>query len=462
MAARDRETLDLFTEETYTVSALGRELAGLLREAYPSVWVAGEVQRFRVHGSGHCYFELVEKGQGDSVVGKLDAAIWRADAARIQSGLARHGQRLADGLAIRCRVTLDFYPPHGKLQIHVKEVDPAFALGELEARRRETLAALEAAGLLDANRGVPLPDLPLAIGLVTSAGSAAYHDFVSTLEESGYGFRVWFVHSAVMGKDAEPGVASALELLAAAGVDCIALVRGGGAKSDLAAFDSRAIALAVARSPLPVLTGLGHEIDESVADRVAHRAFKTPTKVAEFLVERLTGADLRAATLRDRCVRAGRLPLARASAALAAAERRVVSARARLTRLGARLAGIARAFATASPRALRDARDRLGRTGLRLGVAAPRTVAVARRERAAAAGRLIVSARGRLAAVAAHLGGVSRLVAELAPERTLRRGFSITRSPAGRALRRPSEVAPGEKLTTELAGGKLASRVEEA
>lgn len=462
MSARDRQNLDLFAEETYTVSSLGRELAGLLREAYPSVWIAGEIQRFRVHGSGHCYFELVEKGDGDDVVGKLDAAIWRSDAARIRASLAHHGQRLTDGLAIRLRATIDFYPPHGKLQIHVKEVDPAFALGQLEARRRETLAELEAAGLLDANRRVPLPDLPLAIGLITSQGSAAYHDFLSTLEESGYGFRVLLVHSAVMGRDAERGVASALELLAASGVDCIALVRGGGAKSDLAAFDSRTIAFAVARSPLPVLSGLGHEIDESVADRVAHRAFKTPTKTAEFLVERLAEAEQSAAILATRLARTGRWPLARAAAALARSERRFVAARSRLASLGARLDAAARRLAAAAPRAVRAARERVGRTGLRLGLASPRAVADARRARAALAGRLVATARGRVAAVSAHLAGVRRLVAELAPERTLRRGFSITRAASGRALRDPSEVAPGERLTTRLAGGTLASRVEES
>ncbi|MCB1009370.1 MAG: exodeoxyribonuclease VII large subunit, partial [Acidobacteria bacterium] len=168
MSARDRQNLDLFAEETYTVSSLGRELAGLLREAYPSVWIAGEIQRFRVHGSGHCYFELVEKGDGDDVVGKLDAAIWRSDAARIRASLAHHGQRLTDGLAIRLRATIDFYPPHGKLQIHVKEVDPAFALGQLEARRRETLAELEAAGLLDG----PADDLP-PLGALRAAMDAA-------------------------------------------------------------------------------------------------------------------------------------------------------------------------------------------------------------------------------------------------------------------------------------------------
>lgn len=447
--------------ETYTVSGLGRELQGLLRAALPSVWVAGEIQRFKTHASGHVYFELVEKGDGDAVVGKLDAVLWRGDAARVRTQLDRHSQRMADGLAIRCRVALDFYPPHGKLQVQVKEVDPVFALGELARRREETLAELAATGLLEANRARPLAALPLHVGLVTSAGSAAYHDFLATLAESGYGFRVTFVHAAVQGSEAERAVASALALVATAGADCAALVRGGGARSDLAAFDSRAIALAVARSPLPVLTGLGHEIDQTVADRVAYQAFKTPTKVAEFLVARMQGADLAVALLRERLATASRLPLARAATALAVAERRALGARARLAQLAARLAALSRALGGAPPRALRAAGSRLRLAAQRLGREGPRGLDRAEREWRQLAVRLEVTARGRLALAAARLGGMARLVTGLAPERTLRRGFSVTRGPSGRALRAPSEVAPGERLTTQLAGGEIASRVEE-
>src|SRR4029078_7543944 len=115
--------------------------------------------------------------------------------------------------------------------------------------------------------------------------SAAYHDFLSCLRESGYGFRVIFFHAAVQGKEAEREVVSALRALAGLDVDCAVLIRGGGSRTDLAAFDSRAIAEAVARAPLPVLTGLGHEIDQSISDLVAHTALKTPTKVAELLVD---------------------------------------------------------------------------------------------------------------------------------------------------------------------------------
>jgi exodeoxyribonuclease VII large subunit len=401
---------------TYSVSQLGREIQELLREAFASVWVAGEVSRPRAHASGHQYFDLVEKGEGDRVVGCLGAVVWRADWARLRPALERAGATLADGVAIRCRVTLDYYPPNGRLQAQVREIDPTFTLGELERRRRETLAALEAAGLVGANRALPLPALPLAIGLVSSQGSAAYHDFLATLAESGFGFCVLFVHAAVQGTEAEREVVAALELLAGRPVDLIALVRGGGSRTDLAAFDSRAIAEAVARSPKPVLTGLGHETDVAVADLVAHRAFKTPTKVAEFLVARLGEGEAAVERLRVALGRAARLPLGAARERLLGAERRATAARGRIER--------------------------------------------AESARQVLAWRLAGAARARLATAAERLEGRARLIASLGPASTLGRGFSITRTAAGELVRRPEQVAAGTRLVTELAGGTLASRVE--
>lgn len=227
--------LDLFSPEfdsapaapEFTVSQLGRALQELLRGAFESVWLTGEVARYRPSQAGHHYFDLIEKGDDDRIVGTLSAVIWRGEWARIRPVLDRAGQRLAEGLAVRCRVSVDFYPPGGRLQVQVREVDPAFTLGQLERRRRETLAELAAAGLLELNRSLPLPDLPLTIGLISSQGSAAYHDFLATLRESGFAFRVLFVHAAVQGVEAERDVVSALELLGNAPVDAIALVRGG-------------------------------------------------------------------------------------------------------------------------------------------------------------------------------------------------------------------------------------------
>lgn len=460
--------LDLYSEPagsggeaTYTVSQLGRQVQELLREAFASVWVVGEVSRHRPSQAGHQYFDLVEKGEGDRIEGTLSAVVWKGEWLRLRGALERAGGKLAEGLALRCRVTLDFYPPGGRLQAQVREIDPSYTLGALERRRRETLEALAAAGLLEANRALELPALPLALGLVTSHGSAAYHDFVASLAESGFGFRVTFVHAAVQGAEAERAVVSALELLGRAPVDAIVLVRGGGARSDLAAFDSRAIAEAVARAPRPVLTGLGHEIDQSMADLVAHQAFKTPTKVAEFLVARLTGAEQAALAVRRALARAGRLPVARARARLAGAEHRVTAARARLERVAARLGALGEALARGARRALRGGTAGARELAARLGRSAPRRLERAERERSIVAWRVAGAARARLAAAAARLEGRQRLVAGLAPARTLARGFSITRRADGALVRAPAEAPAGTRLVTELASGTLASRVEE-
>jgi exodeoxyribonuclease VII large subunit len=418
--------MDLFSPEldgvgmgegTYTVAQLGGEIQQLLREGYPSVWVVGEVQRLVARPNGHRYFELVEKGEGDSVVGKLDAVIWKGDFARIAPVLVQAGQALTEGVAVRCRVQIDFYPPHGRLQLHVKQIDPVFMLGELARRRQETWTELERAGLIEANRARTLPELPLAVALISSHGSAASHDFLATLRESGLGFRVTFLHSAVQGSAAESEVASALAAAQAMAVDCIALVRGGGSKSDLAAFDSRAIAFAVARCRLPVLTGLGHEIDQSVTDRVAHQAFKTPTKVAEFLVARIEAAELAMTRLGERARGIAELALARARERLGALERRALFARGR--------------------------------------------IAAAETRRTALAWRLAGAARARLATERARLDGRARLVAELAPTRALARGYSITRDATGALVRDRSSVRAGETISTTVANGTIVSRVEE-
>ena len=381
--------------------------------------MVGEVQRFRPSAAGHQYFDLVEKGEGaarDQIVGVLSAVIWKGEYQRLRPVLERAGERLADGLRIRCRASVDFYPPGGRLQVQIREIDPTFTLGDLAQRRQETLQALSAAGLLETNRALPLPALPMSIALVTSAGSAAYHDFLATLRESGYAFRVLVVHSAVQGAEAERSLPSALALAAGTNCDCIVLIRGGGSKSDLAVFDSQAVAEAVARAAKPVLTGLGHEIDESVADLVAHESFKTPTKVAEELVARISGAELAVARLREQLMRQARLAMAEAGGRLARAERRAVAARLRLAQISLRLAALAEGLRRVAMHRLRSADQ--------------------------------------------QLASWARLVGELSPARTLRRGFSITRDATGAVLRDPAAVPAGTTIVSELAMGPLRSRVE--
>jgi exodeoxyribonuclease VII large subunit len=425
------------------------------------VWVAGEAQRVRPSARGHLYFELVEKGERDEITGKLDAVVWKGDWLRVQRALAATGQKLGEGMQIRCRGSLDFYGPGGRLQLCIREIDPTFTLGLLEIRRRETLAALQAAGLLELNRSVPLCELPLTIALITSHGSAAWHDFLSGLQESGYGFRVLFVHASVQGKEAEREVVSGLASLAGLPIDCAVLIRGGGSRSDLAVFDSRAIAEAIARAPFPVLAGLGHEIDTSIADLVAHATFKTPTKVAEFLVEKIARQEQAVEELRRRLLREAEEPLRAAHEALGRAERGVEMARLRLAAAGHRIEEMARTLGRLGRSVLRRA-DRQGdELRIRLASQAPRIVEAGERERARLGGRVAASARSRLRETAAKLQGMERLCAQLGPERTLERGYSITRTAAGAVVRQPDQAAPGEILITQLSAGSITSRVEE-
>lgn len=446
--------------ETYSVSQLTDELAEFLREAFPPLWVVGEAQRIRASRNGHLYFELVEKGRGDRIVGKLDAVIWRTDFQRLRRVLGQNGQEIAEGQQLRCQGNLDFYGPGGRLQFIVRDVDPLYTLGQLELRRRQVLAALAEAGLLDTNKGLPLADVPLRIGLVTSEESAAYHDFLASLGESGFGFQVLFVHAAMQGREAERQVASALELLAGRDLDALVLIRGGGSRSDLAAFDSRAIAEAVARCRLPVLTGLGHEIDESIADRVSHRAFKTPTMVAEFLVDRLQQAELAIEGCAEALARGGQQAIRQAREALRRNERLVPAARLRLQAATFRVDDAARTLSRVGQLQLRAKAVELEGLPQRLVDAARRSIDRQREKPEALVRHLSDLAKNRLDLHRSILEGHARLCHQLAPERLLERGYSITTDASGKMLTDPSQLTVGEGLRTRLAHGVVESRVE--
>lgn len=451
---------------SYTVSQINEEIRDVLAETFPLVWVVGEAQRVRPNRSGHLYFELVEKGQGDRIVGKLDAVVWRTNHERLRRTLGASGQEIGEGQQLRCRGRIDFWAPGGRLQFVINDIDPLFTLGHLERRRRETLKALAAAGLLELNQSVPLPTVALKIGLITSEESAAYHDFLAGLVASAYGFRVFFVHAATQGREAEREVASALSLLGsspfAQDLDLIALIRGGGSRSDLAVFDSRAIAEAVARCPLPVLTGLGHEIDVAIADRVSHRAFKTPTMVAEFLANRVVEADQNITFCEESLVRLAQDKVRRAEEQLRRSERLAQTARLRLQSAAQTLGDLGRTLARLSHRRLQETTRLTDGLERRLGQGAPRIIGRQRHLPEQILHRIVDVASGRLRQADTRLQGLSRLCHELAPERILERGFSLTHTAAGDILRDPDQVTPGDALTTRVAGGTLKSRVEES
>ena len=413
------------------------------------------MQRLRPSRRGHNYFELIEKGTGDEVLAKLEAVAWKRDFERIRRSLAADGQELAEGHEVRCRCDLDFYPPFGRLQLVVREVDPTFSLGLLARRRRETLAALEAAGLLELNKRLSLPALPLRIVLVTSADSAAYHDFVTTLSESGYGFRVLLVHAAVQGQAAEGEIASAFATVPGLEADCAVLIRGGGSRTDLAAFDSRRVAEAVARCPLPVFTGLGHQTDQSITDLAAHTALKTPTKAAEWLIERMREADAAVVAIGRDLPRAARHRVGEAREWLGAVERGLGLARFQLRAAAERRLGFALRLTTAARRRLRREAERADDLAPRLRRAAGASLGRQAALPGRLAGEMVAASRGLLRAAETRIDGQSRLVRQLAPERTLERGFTITRGGDGRVVKEAGRLRPGDRLVTSFADGEV-------
>ncbi len=415
------QLFDTDAPTTLTVGELSARIGEALRRAFPTpLWVQGEIHGLKRADNGHVYFDLVEpSATGRRHAASVPVVLWEDDKHEVNRTLKAHGAglRMTDGLAVRIHGRVAFHANRTRLQFRMTGIDPDYTLGRMAAERDRLLQALAAEGLLDANASRPLPAVPLRVGLVTSDGSAACEDFLHELETSGLGWQVSIVAARVQGALAAASVASALRVAAGHGVDVVALVRGGGSRSDLAAFDSELIARAIAHLPVPVLTGIGHETDDSVADAVAHTRYKTPTACAAGLVDRVRRWCARRDEVWDAVLR-------RSTTHLDRHERRLdtnadVAARAAqgtLRRADQDLARAARRFVGSTPRPTRDA--------------------------------------------ARHLDGLAARVAALDPARALARGWSLTHTADGRLVRSPADVAAGDRLVTRVAAGEIRSTVD--
>jgi exodeoxyribonuclease VII large subunit len=454
---------EVVEDTTYSVVQLNTMVSDALRRAHPDeIWVKGEVQNLRKR-NGHTYFKLVEKaGRGERIQGRLDVALYKDDAPKVRKALAEvPGAALGDDVEVRIKGRVRIYPPTGQYQLVMSGIDPVFTVGRLAANRERVLQTLAAEGLLGANAALELAPVPLRVGLVTSDGSAAYHDFVDELARSPYAWRVGVVDVAVQSAGAPQRIKWALGRLAQLDLDVVVLARGGGSRADLAPFDTELVARAIAAMDVPVVTGVGHEVDRSVADEVAHTACKTPTACAQLLVRQvdefvgaLDHASQRvAARARQRMAVAGRELDDAARRARRSATAAMVREHTRLDRAHGRLDELARRR-TVDLAARLDTSTRrlveLGRLSTR-----DRRSALALRQRALATHAQHHLERAELQV--AHREGVVRA---LDPRRVLERGYSITRDAGGRVVRAADSLVPGALVETELAEGRVTSRIE--
>jgi exodeoxyribonuclease VII large subunit len=426
---------------TFSVTELGLAIDAALREGFGEVWVRGEVAGLRAGGRGHLYFELCDTGE-EGAGGKLPVALYAGQARVVERQLAHAGLAIGNGVELRIRAAVGFYPPHGKLQLRMVAVDPAFTVGQLALSRERLLAALRADGTLAAQQALGMPAVPLRVGLLTSRGSAAHHDVEHQLAAAGCAFDVVLADAQVQGDGAVASVVAALRNLYRVHrqrpFDLVAIVRGGGARTDLMTFDDGGIARAIAKMPMPVWTGIGHEIDRSVADHAAHTAFPTPTAVGAALRTRareaVTDLDRRRQRLRTAT-----------SLLLAGEQDRLEAARRRLERAHDAAVAVAGSQLT-------DRRRRL-RTGVNAALAAER----ARLDLAAA--RLPRVVTRAVQVETAHLAVAARQLDALDPARVLARGFSVTRRADGRPVTDAGHLVADEVLVTQLAVGSVTSRV---
>ena len=400
----------------------------LLDEFPGDIWVVGEIRSIRER-KGHHYIELADAGSERTTAAQLEVACWAREWPRVRAQLAEAQVTLEPGRVVRVRGRVSVWEGGSKIRFSLIEIDIASLLGGIAAARRKLLAALEAEGLLETNRQLVVPLVPLRIGLVTSAGSEGHNDFVGQLERSGFAFEIAIEATLVQGLEAPAQIAAALLRLRAFAIDLAVVVHGGGSRGDLAAFDSEEVARAIATSPFPVWTGIGHTGDRSVADEVANRSCITPTQCGEAVVARVGEYYDTVAESADEITRIVASRLTAAQHSLSAATGALV----RIVRH--ELEWNAEANARASVVIVRSVVATIERGVSRLshsrGVAAAATKRVLTNDdREMHRRRLVLRAYD--------------------PVRQLERGWSLTFGPDGKSLRSIAGLKPGAEITDAL------------
>lgn len=401
--------------------ALQSQVKQTLEDAFfETVWLQAEISELKQNPSGHCYLTLVEKDpRSNALLAKASAIVWASTWRMVKPYFeAQTGRPLEPGLSVLVRVQVSYSTVYG-LSLVVFDIDPSFTVGELELARRRTIARLEAEGMFDMNAQLPLAPLPRRLAVISSATAAGYRDFMRHLEGNEYGFRfrTRLFQAVMQGTEAPVSIIAALDEVAAEAdaFDAVLILRGGGGAMDLVCFDDYDLAVNVAQFPLPVLTAIGHDHDYHIIDQVAHTYVKTPTALADWLVDRFAAEAWQVESLLQRLHLAVRSKAVRQQGAIDALALRVSHAAA------ARHAAASRDLAALSQRLTRAAAERHA------------------------------DALRRLDALALRLDAID-------PQRALDRGFLLALR-NGRRTATAAAFAPGDRLTLLFRDGAVEAQV---
>lgn len=432
------------TMEHMTLYELQSVLKQTLGEAFPfPVWINAEIGEIKVNrSSGHCYMELVEKGGANGVPrARASAVIWRSSYGAVSMYFAgATGRNLEAGMQVLLCVRVIYHEVHG-LSLQVTDIDPLYTLGDMERQKRETVERLRDDGVLELNAQTAMPAVPQRLAVISSPTAAGYRDFMQELAASPYRFDVSLFGALMQGAGAEKSVIEALDAVydRADEFDAVVIIRGGGSQSDLSCFNSYELCCHIAQFPLPVVAGIGHDKDQSIADMVSAVSLKTPTAVAGWFVERAAVLDGALTSFGERLHRLAESCLE----SQAQLQRRYAyelgrRASALTRRLEQRFAELARRVSRQASRAVAEHRTSLGIAGVRLENAA----------------------RNRICAAGGELAAAERVVAGSRPERIMALGFSVVRSD-GRAVRDAASLRSGQTVEIEFMKGKTKAEIKD-
>ena len=404
-------------------------------------WVIAETSDLRLNRSGHCYTELIEKDARGETVAKMGAAIWAGNYSKLYNKfLKATGQVLATGMKVLVNVSVSYHRLYG-MKVVINDIDPSYTMGDMERQRQEILNRLKAEGIIDMNKQLPFPQVPQRIAVISAEGAAGYGDFMNQLLGNPYGLQFYtcLFNAVMQGAQTVPTVLAALDRINAHQelFDCVVIIRGGGATSELNSFDNYDLAANVAQFPLPVIVGIGHERDVTVLDYVAGKRVKTPTAAAEWLILQGTNALAHLNELQDAVVTAVRDTVSQAREHLAyftsmipATARRIIDT----NRI--RLDNNAKNIPVAANGLIANQRTRLNHAVERIGDVI--AVAMQREQQ--------------------RLQALQDKATLLSPDNTLKRGYALVRK-GDKCVTAADQVHSGDQITVQFAVGTTAATV---
>lgn len=451
----------------FSLSEVAGSIRKTLAERYTSsFWIKAEMNKLNLYPqSGHCYPDLVEKKEG-KIVAEMRSTIWKEDYSRINGNFLRVlREPLKDGISVLLNAKITFSPVYG-LSLTIFDIDPSYSLGELEKEKQATIARLRAEGVFLLNRSLSMALLPKRIAVISVETSKGYADFVKIIDNNEWGYAIFHMifPALLQGDQAVPSILSQLERIRRVRrhFDAVAIIRGGGGDIGLTCYNAFELARAIALFPIPVITGIGHSTNDTVAEMVACRNAITPTELADFLIQRFHNFSVPVAKARETIVAESRRILRQEQSTVMNTARIFRSVTGSALQANNHSVGkLVRALRHHTTSLLRLSNERHIVRARESILASATQLARIHRQRIGFAGTSLAASTGnRIREQVQAVGNLETSTRLLDPMRVLNRGYSITRC-NGKALRSVADVAPGSVLTTLLADGTVTSVANE-